>query len=141
MAAGKFYKGKNLRIRVEGNTLFHATSCSLSIDTEMETQSTKDTQGKVVSPGDYEGTLSTDCLLADKETGAVEVVDWSDLLQYQIDKTLLTWEFSTGVVGDKIISGSMYINNSSLTSENGATASGSFAFTIDQGITIATVAV
>lgn len=139
MAAGQFYKGKNLRIRVEGSTVFHATTCALSITSDMEEQSTKDTKGKIVNPGDYGGTLSTDCLLADKEAGAVDVVDWADLLQYQLDGTLLSWEFSTGVAGDKIVSGSMYINQSDVNAENGTTANGSFAFTTTGDITVATV--
>lgn len=139
MAAGQFYKGKNLRIRVEGSTVFHATTCNLTITKEIESLSTKDTNGKIVIPGDYEGSLSTDCLVADKETAAVDVVDWTDLMQFLLDGTKLTWDFSTGVVGDKIISGAMYINESNVTAENGTTSTGSFSFTTDGDITITTV--
>lgn len=140
MAAGQFYKGKNLRIRLNGSTLFHSTTCTLSVAKDMEEQSTKDTNGKIISPGDYGGTLSMESLLADKETGATEVVDWADILQYELDGTLLDWEFSTGVSGDKIVSGKMYVNQSDMTAENGTTATGSYSFTTTGDITIDVVA-
>lgn len=139
MAAGKFYKGKNLRIRIEGETLFHSTTCGLSVAKDMEDQSTKDTNGKIVIPGDYAGTLSMESLMADKEDGSTSVADWADLLQYELDGTELSWEFSTGEVGDKIVSGKMYVNNTDLTAPNGETASASFAFTTNGDILISTI--
>lgn len=139
MAAGQFYKGKNLRFRFEGKTLFHATSCSLSIASDSDEIATKDTDGKVFIPGSYSGTLSTDNLLADKETGATTAIDSFDLLEYQLNNTLVTWEFSTGVAGDRLVSGSAYLTSSEMTAEESGIASGSFSFNTTGDITISTV--
>lgn len=139
MAAGQFYKGKNLRFKFEGKTLFHATSCGLSIASDVDEIATKDTNGKVLIPGSYSGSLKTDVLLADKESGATTVVDAFDLLQYQLGNTLITWEFTTGTTGDKIISGSTYLTQSDLTANESGISSGSFSFVTTGDITIATV--
>ncbi len=139
MAAGQFYRGKNLRLKFGGKTLFHATSCSLSVSSDTEEIATKDTAGKVVIPGSYGGTLSTDALLADKENGSTTTVDAFDLLQFQLDKTEITWEFSTGVVGDRIISGTTYLTQTDFSAEEAGIATGSFSFITTGDITLATV--
>jgi len=140
MAAGQFYKGKNLRLRFEGKTLFHSTNCSLSIASDVDDIATKDTNGKVIIPGSYSGTLSIECLVADKEGGAVDVVDPFDLIQYQLDKTELDWEFSNAVIGDKVISGKLYVTQSDLNAAEAGIADGSFSFTTNGDITIAVIA-
>ncbi len=59
MAAGDFIKGKNLRLKVEGKTVFHATECTWSTSRELEDIATKDTNGKRRVLGDYDFTCST----------------------------------------------------------------------------------
>lgn len=139
MASGQFYKGKNLRLKFDGKTLFHATSCSLSVTSDTEEIATKDTAGKVVIPGAYGGTLSTEALLADKENGSTTVVDAFDLLQFQLDKTEITWEFSTGVSGDRIISGTTYLTQTDLSAEESGISTGSFSFITTGDIVLAVI--
>tara|TARA_R110000868_G_C10970676_1_gene769829 strand:- start:8460 stop:8882 length:423 start_codon:yes stop_codon:yes gene_type:complete len=128
MAAGEFYKGKFLRLKFEGKTLFHATTCSLSIATDTDEIASKDTNGKIFDPGNYSGSLSTDCLLADKPDGSTTVVDAFDLMAFQLANTKLTWEFSNGVAGDRLISGETYLINSDFSAETNGIATGSFSF-------------
>jgi len=140
MAAGQFYRGKNLRFTLDGDTLFHATSCSLSIASDVDEIATKDTNGKVFIPGSYSGTLSMENLLADIEGGATNVIDQAALLGYQLNNTLVTWEFTTGVTGDIVISGSCYMTQSDLNAEEAGIASGSFSFQTTGDIVVGTVA-
>lgn len=140
MAAGQFYQGKNLRISLEGNTLFHATSATLSIQSDVDEVATKDTSGKVLIPGSYSGSISLDNLLADIEVGAVNQVDHSTLLGYQLAKTEITWEFTTGVSGDLLVSGTGYLVGSDLTAETEGIGTGSFSIQTTGDITVTTVA-
>lgn len=141
MAEGKFYKGKDLRLKFEGKTLYHATSCSLSVSTDSDEIATKDTDGKVFIPGSYGGSLSTDCLVADKLTAeAATVSDAFDLLALQLAGTEITWEFTNGVSGDRIISGNAFFTQCDITAEEAGISSGSFSLTTTGDITIALVA-
>jgi len=139
MAAGEFYKGKNLRISLEGKTLFHATSCSLSIQSDTDEIATKDTNGKVLIPGSYSGSLSMDNLLADIDAGNLTQVDQATLLGYQLANTEISWEFSTGVSGDMIISGTGYLTGSDLSAETEGISTGSFSIQTTGDITVSTV--
>jgi hypothetical protein len=140
MAAGEFYRGKNLRISLEGNTLFHATSCSLSIQSDVDEVATKDTAGKILIPGSYSGTISIENLLADLDAGNLTQVDQATLLGYQLNNTEISWEFSTGVSGDILISGTGFLTGSDLSAETEGIGSGSFSIQTTGDITLATVA-
>lgn len=140
MAQGEFYKGKNLRLKFEGKTLYHATSCGLSIATDSDEIATKDTAGKVFIPGAYSGSLSTDCLIADKKTAdAATKADAFDLIALQLANTEVDWEFTTGVSGDRIMSGKAYFTQTDITAEEAGIASGSFSLVTTGDIVIATV--
>ncbi|QLE02883.1 hypothetical protein HX109_15390 [Galbibacter sp. BG1] len=136
MAAGQFYRGENLRLSFQGDKLFHATTCSLEYSTETEELASKDIQGTEVNMGKNSGTLSCDSLLADKPTTPTGYADAFDLMQYQKDKTLLDFEFTSGVTGDKIISGQCYVTGTTLNAENQQVGTGSFSFLVNGDITI-----
>lgn len=146
MAAGQTYRGKHLRIIVDGKPLYHATSCSLDVTTNMDEVETKDTDGNIVTPGNYNFTLSTDGLVAEGPAGGTHV-DTFDLLQLQLDGTSLAFEFAnvgtsgdTPEAGTKLISGNMYVNSTGISSDTPATATGSHSFTGNGNLTITTVA-
>lgn len=146
MAGGQFYRGENLRLKFQGDPLFHATSCSLEISTANEELASKDITGTKISMGNYSGTLSTDALLADKvpDPAAPDpptpFVDPIELMKFQINKTLLDWEFTTGVVGDFKISGKCYVSNSGITGDNQQVGTATFSFLVDGDILIETLA-
>jgi hypothetical protein len=139
MAAEKIYKGKEMRLRFGEKTLYHATSCQLTVSSKTTEVATKDTNGDIVTPDGYTATLSTDSLWADKANGTTTQIDPIDLLQEQLDETLLTFEFTTGVVGDKIVSGSCYVTSTDLGAEVGSNATAAFQFTVSGDITAALV--
>lgn len=139
MAAGQFYRGKNLRLSFEGNTLYHATSCNLSIASDTEEIATKDTNGKLVIAGSYAGSITTDCLIADKEALATDKSDAFDIMQLQIDKTEVTFQFTTGNTGDRVISGTCIVTGSDITAEEAGIATGSFTLVTTGDIVIGLV--
>ncbi|MDH7444677.1 hypothetical protein [Aquimarina sp. 2201CG14-23] len=139
MAAGQFYRGENLRLSFQGDNLYHATSCGLSISTATEELASKDIEGTEISMGNYSGTLSTEALLADKPVAPATYVDPIELAEYQLNKTLLDWEFTTGVAGDKKVSGQCYVTQSDFTAENQQVGTASFSFLVSGDIAIETI--
>lgn len=138
--ANNFIKGKDLRLSFGGKTLWHASTCTLSISTDFEEIATKDTQGKEQTPGDYAWTVSTENMVADKPVGDTTHVDVHDLIGFQLANTPITVEFTTGVTGAKIYSGTVYVQQADLTAANGSTVTGSFSFVGAGDITVETVA-
>jgi len=127
MAAGQPIKGKHMRLSFEGKTLFHATSCSLSISSTLEAIATKDTDGEMNIPGNYSWSLSTSALFANKPVGSTQV-DFNELVVMQLAGTEIDVEFTTGEVGDTIYSGKAFIESADVTAEVGSMANGSFSF-------------
>lgn len=136
MAAGEIYKGKNLRLSYDGKTLFHATSCTLSVSTEIESIATKDTDGNMKVAGNYDWTVGTNALFADKETGSTDHVSFSELMKLQLLGQEIDVEFTTGETGDVIISGKAFIESCSISAEVSGSANGDFSFSGNGDLTI-----
>jgi hypothetical protein len=139
MAAGKIYNGKDVRLRLGDKVLYHSTSCQLTVSSKTQEIATKDTNGDLVEPDGYNFTLSLESLWADKETGGTTQLDPMDLLQHQLDEDELTFEMTTNIEGDRVISGKCYVTSTDLGAENGSKASASFQFTGTGDITPGTV--
>lgn len=128
MAASTIYKGKNLRFSFGGKTLYHATSCKLSLSTKLEAIATKDTNGTVSTPSNYEWSLSADALVANKPSGSTTQEGFMDLVALQLAGTQIEVEFTTGEVGDFVLTGNVYIESCDITAEVGNSTTGSFSF-------------
>lgn len=113
MAAGQAYKGKNLRIRVDGDTIFHATECSFNSSIALEEIATKDTQGSLVVSGNYTWGLSTNMLAAQRAALSTQE-DFVTLLNKHKAGTEIAVEFTTDVAGDVVISGAAFIESISI---------------------------
>lgn len=141
MAAGTIYNGKNLRLQFDDKKFFHATSCQLTVASKTQELATKDTNGDIVSIDGYSGTLSTDALFADIESGETATqVNGAALMALQIAGTLIAFEFTTGTSGDVVISGNCYVTNTDIGAEVGNKATVSHQFIVSGDITIGTVA-
>lgn len=138
MAVGKHYKGKNVRFSFDGKTLFHATSCSVSVSTNIDSIATKDTNGSMNTPGNYEWSLTTSALVADKPAGTTQT-DFMELLTLQLAGTEIEVEFTTGTEGDFILSGKVYIESTSISAETEGSVSGDFSFKGNGDLTKAVV--
>jgi hypothetical protein len=124
--ASTIYKGKNLRFSFNGKTLYHATSCKFSISTKLEAIATKDTNGTVSTPSNYEWSLSADALVANR-IGSTQN-DFMDLIDLQLAGAQIAVEFTTGITDDFVLSGNVYIESSDVTAETGNSVTGSFSF-------------
>jgi hypothetical protein len=124
----KIYRGKNVRIAVNGKAIFHATSCSLGLTTTLEEIATKDTNGTISTPGSYAWTLGTSSLVADKDTANVAQTDFMGVLGLQLAGTEVDIEFTSNEIGDFILSGKAFIESCNITSEIGNTVTGDFSF-------------
>ncbi|QQU04031.1 phage tail tube protein [Myroides odoratus] len=135
MAAGKIYKGKDLRISVGGKTVFHSTSCSITISTTLESIATKDTDGTVNVPSNYEWSLSAESLTADKATSSTQA-DYFDLIVMQLAGEEVDIEMTTGKIGDILLSGKAFIESTGISADTGSSSTSSFSFKGNGDITV-----
>jgi hypothetical protein len=128
MAAGQIYQGKAVRLSFDGKTLYHATSCSLSISTSLEEIATKDTDGTISVPGNYSWSVTTNALVADKPNSSTTSVDYYDLSQLQLAGTPVEIEFTDGATGSLKYAGQVYIESNNMNMEVGTSGSSDFSF-------------
>lgn len=127
MAAGQAYKGKNLRIQVDGNTIFHATECSFNASMALEEIATKDTNGNLVVSGNYTWGVATNMLVADKAVASTQE-DFVSLLNKFKAGTQVEIAFTTDIAGDIIISGNALIESINMTAPTSGFATGDASF-------------
>ena len=128
MAAGKTYQGKNLRIRVDGKTVFHATECSFTSSRNMDAIASKDTNGEQVSPGSYNWSVSTNYLVADKAAASTTALGIKELLDTYTGATEVEVQFTTNITGDVVITGMTYIESIDMSAGTNGVATGSASF-------------
>lgn len=108
MAAGDTIKGKNLRIKMAGNKIYHATQCDFTTTRAVESLATKDTNGELKTTGNYTWGLSSSAVVAIKPASG----NWQDtktIMDAYLLNQPVAVEFTTDVEGDIIISGSCNI--------------------------------
>ena len=126
--AGTTYAGKNLRIRVDGKTVFHATECSFTTSRNMESIASKDTNGEEVTPGNYTWGVSTNFLVANIPAGSTTQIGTKQVLDTYQTGTKVEVQFTTNIVGDVIISGQSFIEGINLSAGTNGTATGDASF-------------
>ena len=85
MAGEKVISG-NMRITLDGDTVFHSTSCSLSLSRDFKERATKDTTGTERAKGTKSWTASVDGL-ATYDGDGVNTVDFYKLFDMYTDDT------------------------------------------------------
>lgn len=138
MAAGDILKGKNLRIKIGAGTVYHAVDCSFTTSMELEGIATKDTNGNMQTPGNYEWGLSTNALVALKPAAGSQQDTQSILTLYQAG-SLVAVEFTTDVAGDFTITGNCYIASCNISAPTAGSATYDVTLTGDGDFTVATV--
>jgi hypothetical protein len=126
--AGNTYAGKNLRIRVEGKTVFHATECTFTTSRNMESIASKDTNGEQVTPGNYTWGVSTNFLVANKPTASTTQIGTKEILDTYQAGTEVEVQFSTEIVGDVIITGQSFIESLNMSAPTNGVATGDASF-------------
>ena len=131
MPTTSVFNGTNLLLSVEGNTLGHTTSCSLSLSNDLPEATTKDSNGfQEVIAGVISGELSFDGL-----------VDYSDttnsiaLADYLLARTQITCVFGTAETGDAIYTAEGYLSSVEQSAEMESPVSYSGSITLTGAIT------
>ena len=138
--AEKIYKGKNLRIFVDEKSILHSTECSFSTTRNFEATATKDTEGNVNTPGNYEWSLTANALFAEKDSLNTAQTDFIGVMQKFKNADRVLVQFTTDAFGEVVISGNCYISGANITASTEGSATGDFAFTGDGDFEIDTVA-
>jgi hypothetical protein len=126
--AGNTYAGKNLRIRVGGKTIFHATECTFTTSRNMESIASKDTNGEQVTPGNYSWGVSTNFLVANIPTASTTQIGTKQILDTYQAGTEVEVQFSTEIVGDVIITGQSFIESINMSAPTNGVATGDASF-------------
>jgi len=139
MAAGQIYNGSNVRLSYNGKTLYHATACKLQLSTKLEEIATKDTNGSVVTPGNYAWNISTEALVADIPSGSTTKVGSMGIVDYLLGGTELQVEFTSGETGGWKYGGSVFVESADIDATVDQSMTGSFSFKGNGDLTKTTV--
>jgi hypothetical protein len=130
MATTGVFNGTNLLLKVEGDTIGHTTSCSLTISHDLPDATTKDSNGfsEVIS-GLRSGEISFEGLVDYSDAAsAIELID------YILNRTVVTCVFGTSVTGDAIYTAEGYISSVEQNAEMESTVSYSGSITLTGAI-------
>lgn len=133
--ARKIYKGKNLRIFVDGKALLHSTECGFSTTTNFEAIATKDTNGNVQTPGNYEWSVTANTLFVDKDVLDTDRFDTLELLEKYLAQETVVVQFMTNLGQEVVISGSAYMSGVNFSAPTEGSATGDFTFQGDGNFT------
>ena len=125
------FNGTNLILSIEGATVGHTTSCSISLSSDLPEATTKDSNGfQEVIAGVKSGEISFDGLVDYTDTAnANEIAD------YLLAGTQVTCVFGTSTSGERIYSAEGYLNSIEVSAEMESPVSYSGSITLTGAIT------
>ena len=134
MATTGVFNGTNLLLKIEGTTVGHTTSCSLSLSIDTPEATTKDSAGFSEYIGGVKGgEISFEGLIAyDDSFNAIQAAD--NLL----NRTQLTCIFGTTESGDAIYTAEAFLTSVEMSGEMEAATTYSGSLTITGAITKST---
>ena len=134
MATTGVFNGTELLLKVEGSTVGHTTSCSLSLSMDTPEATTKDSNGFSEYIGGVKGgEISFEGLVAyDDTANAIEFAD------YLLARTQLTCVFGTAETGDAVYTAEGFLSSVEMSAEMEAAVTYSGSITITGAITKST---
>jgi hypothetical protein len=134
MATTGVFNGTNLILTVEGATVGHTTSCSMSLSMDTPEATTKDSSGFSEYIGGVKGgEISFEGLVAyDDSANAIEMAD------YLLARTQLTCVFGTAETGDAVYTAEGFLSSVEMSAEMEAAVTYSGSITITGAITKST---
>ena len=134
MATTGVFNGTNLILTVEGATVGHTTSCSMSLSMDTPEATTKDSNGFSEYIGGVKGgEISFEGLVAyDDTANAIEFAD------YLLARTQLTCVFGTAETGDAVYTAEGFLSSVEMSAEMEAAVTYSGSITITGAITKST---
>lgn len=134
MATTGVFNGTNLILTIEGATVGHTTSCSMSLSMDTPEATTKDSNGFSEYIGGVKGgEISFEGLVAyDDTANAIEFAD------YLLARTQLTCVFGTAETGDAVYTAEGFLSSVEMSAEMEAAVTYSGSITITGAITKST---
>jgi hypothetical protein len=132
-------KGKNVRLILDGKKVYHATDCGISLTREMESLSSKDTNGAIQSPGAYSWSATLSALVAEIDPVTSTHHSFKDIWEKALDGSLCEFQYTTSETGDMLFSGQVYITQADFSAPTTGAATGSFSFTGNGDLTLSVV--
>jgi hypothetical protein len=134
MATTGVFNGTNLILTIEGDTVGHTTSCSMSLSMDTPEATTKDSNGFSEYIGGVKGgEISFEGLVAyDDTANAIEFAD------YLLARTQLTCVFGTAETGDAVYTAEGFLSSVEMSAEMEAAVTYSGSITITGAITKST---
>lgn len=134
MATTGVFNGTNLILTVEGATVGHTTSCSMSLSMDTPEATTKDSNGFSEYIGGVKGgEVSFEGLVAyDDSANAIEFAD------YLLARTQLTCVFGTAETGDAVYTAEGFLSSVEMSAEMEAAVTYSGSITLTGAITKST---
>ena len=134
MATTGVFNGTNLILTVEGATVGHTTSCSMSLSMDTPEATTKDSNGFSEYIGGVKGgEVSFEGLVAyDDTANAIEFAD------YLLAITQLTCVFGTAETGDAVYTAEGFLSSVEMSAEMEAAVTYSGSITLTGAITKST---
>ena len=134
MATTGVFSGTNLVLKIEGGTLGHTTSCSLSLSNDLPEATSKDSSGfQQVIAGVISGEISFDGLVKyDDSTNAINLAD------FVLARTQITCVFGTIESGDAIYTAEGFLSSVEMSAEMESPVTYSGSITLTGAITKST---
>jgi predicted secreted protein len=128
--------GENMRLTLDGKLILHEVSASLSFTKDFKEVASKDTNGKLVSPGSNSWNFSVEGLWENDGTVKQDLFAITTMANADAVKTV---SFSTGISGDPIFSGNAYVEGFTVDAANEEYVTFSFTVKGSGDLTIAEV--
>lgn len=132
-----YYEGTTMRLTLGTKQIFHEVDADLNFSIDFKEIASKDTNGKISTPGSYSWSISCNMSLLDNDGTTKE--DLFTLATKALAKGLHAITFSTNVTGDVIFSGNAYIEGFTTAAVNEEKSTASFTLRGDGDLTVAEV--
>ena len=132
-----YYEGTTMRLTLGTKELFHEVDATLNFSLDFNEIASKDTNGKITTPGSYSWSIDCNMSLIDNDGTTQE--DLHSLATKAIAKASHAITFSTNVTGDAIFSGNAYIEGFSVTAKKKKKATATFTLRGTGDLTVAEV--
>lgn len=116
--SGKFL-GTQVSAYIGNKKVFNARSMDFSLDTDMIDVSDNESSFKAFLAGDHSAKFNIEGNLAQQASVTSTYVSFEDLLDYQINRTLISFHLITGTTGDLKFIANGYISNTQMTAPHG----------------------
>lgn len=132
-----YYEGAVMRITIGTKEIFHEVDAELQFTNEFTEIASKDTNGKISTPGSQSFSLSCNASLIDNDGSVQE--DLFTLASKAKAQTKHAFTFTTGATGDVVFSGEVYIESFTVGAVNEEKSTASYNLRGNGDLTIAQV--